>query len=153
MISKEQVIRLLDEEISKTDPRSALNILLNFRVDPKPVHILAPDSYKKKGTYEGWCLFEAPAHNRCVGYCEDPWDEQWVYFDNSITDTTSSVCSRHARKVRQGLKGREGWPNPPDCLAIPLSPTQKPPATQQFCSPAPRNIISQDVFPPPSSPT
>ncbi|OPZ52432.1 MAG: hypothetical protein BWY90_01128 [Deltaproteobacteria bacterium ADurb.BinA014] len=93
MISKEQVIRLLDEEISKTDPRSALNILLNFRVDPKPVHILAPDSYKKKGTYEGWCLFEAPAHNRCVGYCEDPWDEQWVYFDNSITDTRAKDFS------------------------------------------------------------
>ena len=75
MLSKEQVIRLLDEEISRLDNRSALNALLNFRIDPKPIHILAPDSYKKKDAYEGWCLFETPSQNRCVGYCEEPWDE------------------------------------------------------------------------------
>ena len=93
MLSKEQVIRFLDEEISRTDNRSALNTLLNFRVDPKPIHILAPDSYKKKDSYEGWCLFETPSQNRCIGYCEDPWDELWVYFDNSITDTKAGDFS------------------------------------------------------------
>ena len=93
MLSKEQVIRLLDEEISRTDNRSALNTLLIFRVDPKPVHILAPDSYKKKDAYEGWCLFETPSQNRCVGYCEDPWDEPCVFFDNSIADTKAGDFS------------------------------------------------------------
>ena len=93
MLSKEQVIRFLDEEISRTDNRSALNTLLNFRVDPKPIHILAPDSYKKKDAYEGWCLFETTSQNRCVGYCEDPWDEQYVFFDNSIADTMAGDFS------------------------------------------------------------
>ena len=93
MLSKKQVIRLLDEEISRLDNRSALNALLNFRIDPKPIHILAPDSYKKKDAYEGWCLFETPSQNRCVGYCEDPWDEHWAYFDNSITDTKAGDFS------------------------------------------------------------
>ena len=93
MLSKEQVIRLLDEEISRIDNRSALNALLNFRIDPKPIHILAPDSYKKKDSYEGWCLFETPSQNRCVGYCEDPWDEQYAYFDNSIADTLAGDFS------------------------------------------------------------
>ena len=89
----ELVIRLLDEEISRLDDRSALNALLNFRIDPKPIHILAPDSYKKKDAYEGWCLFETPSQNRCVGYCEDPWDEQYAYFDNSIADTLAGDFS------------------------------------------------------------
>ena len=93
MLSKDQVVRLLDEEISRTDNRSALKTLLSFKVDPKHIHILAPDSYKEKGSYEGWCLFETPSQNRCVGYSEDPWDEQWVYFDNSITDTKAGDFS------------------------------------------------------------
>lgn len=93
MISKEEVIRLLDEEISRTENRTALNVLLNFRIDPIPIHILAPDSYKEKDSYEGWCLFENPSQNRCVGYCEDPWDEPCVFFSNYSTDTKAGDFS------------------------------------------------------------